>query len=141
EGDLEVDASTDEVFYRGMMDSLGYSANRGPMLAVASALPLDRLLLLPLGKSMEERATLLESILLGAGGLLPSQRPDLGQLDYLSAQYAEEVEAIWEAHARMIGISGPVARGWSGVRAQRSVARMRPANSPPRRLAAAARLL
>jgi hypothetical protein len=134
EADLEVYPSIDEVFYRGLMDSLGYSANRGPMLEVATALPLDRLLLLPLGKSVEERATLLESILLGAGGLLPSQRPEVGQLDYLSSQYAGEVEAIWQAYARTAGLSGPVARGWAGDR-------VRPANSPARRLAAAARLL
>jgi hypothetical protein len=134
EADLDVYPSAGEVFYRGLMDSLGYSANRGPMREIATALPLEQLLTLPLSKSPEERATLLESVLLGAGGLLPSQRSDLEPLDYLSAEYAEEVEAIWNACAPVLGLSGPVARGWSHDR-------VRPANSPPRRLAAASRLL
>ena len=56
------------------------------------------MLALPLAGSEKERTTLLESILLGAAGFLPSQRPDLGPLDYESSQYAEESEAIWQAH-------------------------------------------
>jgi len=135
EADLDAYGSSDEVFYRGLMDSLGYSANREPMRALATALPLSQLLTLPLGKTLAERATLLESILLGAGGLLPSQRPDMGAMDYLSAQYAEEVEAIWQTYAPLLALSsGDAIGGWS-------MDRVRPANAPPRRLAAAARLL
>src|SRR5436305_568442 len=78
EADLDVYGSADEVFYRGLMDSLGYSANREPMRALAAALPVQQLLTLPLAGTEDERATLLESILLGAAGFLPSQRPDLG---------------------------------------------------------------
>ncbi len=135
EADLEVYGSLDEVFYRGLMYSLGYSANREPMRALAAALPLEQLLTLPLTRERNERASLLESILLGASGFLPSQRLDLGPLDYLSAQYAQEVETIWHSQARSLGIpSEPVTGGWTANR-------VRPANSPPRRLAAAARLL
>jgi hypothetical protein len=135
DADLDVYASPDEVFYRGLMDSLGYSANREPMRALAAALPLTTLLTLPLGGTQTERAILFESILLGAAGFLPSQRPDLEPLDYLSAAYAEEVEAIWQTHAGALGLQHmPVIDGWT-------VNRVRPANSPPRRLAAAARLL
>ncbi len=134
EADLDVYESADEVFYRGLMDSLGYSANREPMRAIASALSLQQLLTLPLAGSEKGRATLLESILLGIAGFLPSQRPDLEPLDYLSSQYAEETEAIWQAHARTLGFGDkPIAEGWTSNR-------VRPANSPPRRLAAAARL-
>jgi hypothetical protein len=136
EADLEALGSPEEVFYRGIMDALGYSANREPMRVLASVLPLSQLLLLPLGKSESERAALLESILLGAGGFLPSQRPGLGALDWLSQQYAEEAERLWHANARILGISAdrPLTEGWA-------TDRVRPANSPPRRLAAAARLL
>jgi hypothetical protein len=136
EADLDVYGSADEVFYRGIMDALGYSANREPMRDIADALPLTQLLLLPLTRDEGERATLLEAVLLGAAGLLPSQRHDLGTGDWLSSEYAEEVEAIWESNAPILGIEGgkPVATGWA-------IDRVRPANAPPRRLAAAARTL
>ncbi|HKP54844.1 MAG TPA: DUF2851 family protein [Chloroflexia bacterium] len=136
EADLEVYGSVDEVFYRGLMDALGYSANREPMRALADMLPLTQLLTLPLGRDEAERAMLLEGVLLGAAGLLPSQRPELKPLDWLSQQYADEVEELWRAHAGTVGLSPeqPTVPGWV-------TDRVRPANTPPRRLAAAARLL
>lgn len=134
EADLSVLDSPDEAFYRGLMDSMGYSANREPMRQVASALPVSALVALPLTSKAEERALLLEAILLGAGGLLPSQRAELGNLDYLNAEYANELENIWQTHAPALGLYGASASGWSADR-------VRPANSAPRRLAAAARLL
>ena len=136
EADLEVLGSIDELYYRGLMDALGYSANREPMLSLAAILPLPELLTLPLGRNEAERAMLLEAVLLGAAGFLPSQRGDLGPLDWLSEQYAEEVETLWRAHAGALGLPTEPASvdGWV-------TNRVRPANSPPRRLAAAARLL
>lgn len=136
EADLEATGSADEVFYRGLMDALGYSSNRAQMLAVASALPLGQLLNLPLTSQEDERAALLESVLLGVAGFLPSQRPGLVPLDWASADYAEEAERLWLAHASMLGLPGGVALAldWHADR-------VRPANSPARRLAAAARLL
>ncbi len=136
EADLDALGSADEVFYHGLMDSLGYSANREPMRALATALPISQLLTLPFSEDRGERATLLESMFLGAGGFLPSQRPDLSPLDWLSAQYADDVERLWQAYAPILGLSpdGLVASGWN-------IDRVRPANSPARRLAAAARLL
>jgi hypothetical protein len=136
ESDLDVYGSADEVFYRGIMDALGYSANREPMRSLAGALPLEQLLLLPLTRDESERATLLEAVLLGAAGFLPSQRPELTAGDWLTSEYSEEVERIWSSNAPILGVEGgkPVVRGWA-------IDRVRPANSPPRRLAAAARLL
>ncbi|MEO6458524.1 MAG: DUF2851 family protein [Chloroflexia bacterium] len=139
EADLEAYGSPDEVFYRGLMDALGYSSNREPMRDLASTLPLSQLLTLPLSKDETERATLFESVLLGAAGFLPFQRVGLGELDWLSSQYTEEVERLWVTYAPMVGLPQvseiqPLAHGWE-------TNRVRPANSPPRRLAAAARLL
>ncbi|MDQ3928204.1 MAG: DUF2851 family protein, partial [Chloroflexota bacterium] len=136
ESDLNVCGSADEVFYRGIMDALGYSANREPMRELATTLPLSQLLTLPLKADISERAMLLESVLLGAGGLLPSQRADIGDMDWLSSEYAEELEGTWRACASFLGLA-PEAAPVSGWTADR----VRPANSPPRRLAAAARLL
>ena len=136
EAGIVMHGSPDAVFYEGLMDALGYSANRQPMRAVAAALPLDRLLTPPLDRDEQERAALLESVLLGAGGLLPSQRRDVGPLDWVSARYAEEVERMWNSYAPAVGLppDHPPPLNWK-------TARVRPANWPARRLAAAARLL
>ncbi len=136
EAGLSMYGAPDEVFYRGLMDALGYSANREPMRALAAKLPISQLLTLPLSRNEAERATLLESILLGAAGFLPCQRPALGPLDWLSGDYAEEVERLWSLHAPMLDLlpERPITGGWI-------TERVRQANSPPRRLAAAARLL
>lgn len=136
EAGLSIHGAPDEVFYGGLMDALGYSANREPMRELAANLPVSRLLTLPLSRNEAERATLFEAVLLGAAGFLPSQRPSIGPLDWLSGDYAEEVERMWNLHAPMLDLSPerPVAGGWA-------TERVRPANSPPRRLAAAARLL
>ncbi len=133
--DLTADA-LQEAFYGGLMEALGYSANREPMQQLASALPISQLLTLPLGRDEGERALLLEAILLGAAGFLPSQRPALGPADWLSQQYGDEVERLWQANAPMLGLQSgrPLVSGWTTTR-------VRPANSPQRRLAAAARLL
>lgn len=118
------------------MDALGYSANREPMRRLAEALPVGQLLTLPLSRDEAERAALLEALFLGAAGFLPSQGPPAEPLDWLSAQYAEESERLWSTHAPLLDLdlSRPAAWGWV-------TDRVRPANSPPRRLAAAARLL
>jgi hypothetical protein len=136
ESDIDVLGSTDEVFYHGLMDALGYSANREPMRALAHALPLNQLRLLPLGRSERDRATLLETVLLGAAGFLPSQRPDLATADWVSEQYVEDAEALWSSSAPVLELDPlkPAVEGWV-------IDRVRPANAPPRRLAAAARLL
>src|SRR4029453_8165574 len=96
------------------MDPLGYSANLQSVRALADVLPLSQLLLLPLTRNESERATLLEAVLLGAAGFLPSQRPDLTASDWLSSDYSEEVEAIWASNAPILSIENgkPVAHGW-----------------------------
>ena len=135
ESDLDVYGSTSEVLSHGIMDSLGYSANREPMRALAAALPIGPILSLPLSRDKGERSLLLESLFLGASEFLPSQRPDLGKLDYVTEAYAQEVEEIWEAHAPLLGLNP--ARAIGGWRTDR----VRPANAPGREFAAAARLL
>jgi hypothetical protein len=126
----------EEVFYRGIMEALGYSANREPMRKLAEILPVSQLLTLPLSRDWAERSTLLEAIFLGVAGFLPSQNPSAEPLDWLSSQYAEDAERLWSTCAPLLDVplDRPLVRGWV-------TDRVRPANSPPRRLAAAARLL
>ena len=125
-----------EVLYHGLMDALGYSANREPMKALAEALPLSQLRTLPLPRDASERTAVLEAVLLGAAGLLPSQRSDPLLPGWLDTEYGEEIERLWAAHREGAGVpaSGVPNLGWQ-------TNRVRPANSPSRRLAAAARLL
>jgi hypothetical protein len=125
-----------EVLYHGLMDALGYSANREPMKALAEALPLSQLRALPLPRDASERTAVLEAVLLGAAGLLPSQRSEPPPPGWLDTEYGEEVERLWAAHREGVGVpaSGVPNLGWQ-------TNRVRPANSPSRRLAAAARLL
>lgn len=136
EAGLDVNTSPDQVFYGGLLDALGYSSNREPMRDLAAALPLSDLLTLPLTSDAAGRATLLEAVLLGAAGFLPSQRPDLTSGDWATSEYVEDVERLWQMSAPLLSLSpqrGAV-QGWHWDR-------VRPANSPLRRLAAAARLL
>jgi hypothetical protein len=97
---------------------------------------VSQLLTLPLSRDEEERAALLEAIFLGAAGFLPSQSPPAGPLDWLSSQYGEEAERLWSTHAPLLDVplDRPLTSGWI-------TNRVRPANSPQRRLAAAARIL
>ncbi len=136
EADLDVYGSLDEVLYRGLLDALGYSSNREPMRALATALPLSTLTSLPYSGSLSERATLLEAVLLGAASLLPSQRPDLTAHDWVTSDYIEDIERLWQANAPILSHSlhKSAIEGWQWDRT-------RPANSPPRRLAAMSRLL
>ena len=135
EAGLDVNYPPDEVFYRGLLDALGYASNRVPMRDIAAALPLNALLSIPLTADGKERALFFEAVLLGAGGLLPSQRPDLTARDWATTEYIEEVERFWLASAPTLSLphKGAV-EGWQWDRT-------RPANSPLRRLAAAARLI
>jgi hypothetical protein len=126
----------EEVFYRGLMDALGYSANREPMRRLAEALPVSQLLTLPLGPDEGARVALLEAVFLGAAGFMTWQGPPEGPLDWLSMQYAEEAGRLWSTYAPLMDVplDRPLAQGWI-------TNRVRPANSPPRRLAGAARIL
>lgn len=136
EAGLNVANSPDQVFYAGVLDALGYSSNREPMAMLAAALPLSDLLSLPLTADPDERAMLLEAVLLGAAGLLPSQRAAMSGGDWATSEYTDEVERLWLALASMLSLSPQlgVAEGWHWDR-------VRPANSPLRRIAAAAHLI
>jgi hypothetical protein len=92
--------------------------------------------MLPLPHDGAERAAVLEAVLLGAAGLLPSQRNDPPPPGWLDTDYGEEVERLWAAHHEAAGVppSGVPNLAWQ-------TNRVRPANAPARRLAAAARLL
>ena len=124
ESDIEA-LGADQALYRAVMRALGYSANTRQFEAVAEAAPIELLGALA-GPSLGERRVRVEAELLGAAGLLPSQR----------GQPAEHphVRALEEAWAYTAPRAGPAVQDWT-------LAAVRPHNRPARRLAAAARLL
>ncbi len=117
-----------QALYEGLLEALGYGGNSAPMRALARALPW-RTLRAEAGRASGRgivRRQALEALLLGAAGLLPSQR---GHADAVEL-YVEALEGIFAAS----GLRAMPAAAWKlwGVR---------PANAPARRLAAAAALL
>ena len=115
----------DQALYRVVMRALGYSANTRQFEAVAAAVPIELLSALA-GPSLAERRLRAEAELLGAAGLLPSQR---GQ----PAEHPHE-RALEEAWAGASPRPAPAVEDWT-------LAAVRPHNRPARRLAGAARLL
>lgn len=65
----------DEALYRGLMEGMGYGANRTPMRLLAQAVPHRMLRRIALPYTPEERPKVLGAVLLGCGGLLPSEGP------------------------------------------------------------------
>ncbi len=115
----------DQALYRAVMRALGYSANMRQFEAVAEAAPIELLGALA-GPSLRERRVRVEAELLGAAGLLPSQR----------GQDAEHPHVVMleEAWAGTAPRAAPAVEDWT-------LAAVRPHNRPARRLAGAARLL
>jgi hypothetical protein len=131
------EAAAEQALYAGLCDGLGYQANRAPFVALAARLPLALLRVLTAGRPTADRTAVLEAALLGAAGLLPSQRGAARDLDWQSAAQAEELERQWTALRPLLGHvledrATPARWRFAGVR---------PPNAPARRVAALAHLL
>jgi hypothetical protein len=138
---LEAGADPAQVLYSGVLEALGYSANRRPFQQLAAAVPLSLAeavlregLPFDAGAAWGEGEERLRGLLMGAAGLLPSQRRLGAELDLAGALEAGRLEQHWHVLSRRIAAMPLVAGAWRlfGVR---------PANAPPRRIAAAAALL
>ncbi|HZU04727.1 MAG TPA: DUF2851 family protein [Chloroflexota bacterium] len=123
ESELTVQSSAAALLCTGLIEATGFGANREPARVLAATLPYPTL-----RAAAAAGDTVLEALLLGAAGLLPSQRglpPDSPAVAALEAAWRQ-----WRGNA-----PPPLtARHWRfhGVR---------PASYPPRRLAGLARLL
>ncbi|MBI4233640.1 MAG: DUF2851 family protein [Chloroflexi bacterium] len=122
------DCPAEEVLYQGLMEALGYSRNREPMLATAQGLPLRFLRRAVAGAGAEERLLHLQALLLGAGGWLspaPTARGGVGE------PFPAALQTCWGG----LGLPAVVERSaWC-------LHRIRPENRPARRLAGMAHLL
>jgi len=118
-------AGAGQVLYKGICRALGYARNKSPFEALADRLPLRVLSALAAGSLPGKQA-----LLLGAAGLLPSQRRVVGE-QVCDAQMAE-LESLWK---RLCGnIPAGKDPDWN-------LAFVRPVNHPARRIAALSCLL
>jgi len=124
--------SPGQALYRGIMIALGYSKNKQPMENLARALPLFELEAILNGKDPDAACRLrLESRLLGTAGLLPFQRVTNPAVERQALAYQAELERLWDVDRGEAQMS---ARDWEFFK-------VRPGNSPVRRIAAMAVLL
>lgn len=123
-------------FVAGLLDVLGYKANRAGCRRLAAALPAADLL--DTGREAHrtapeiDLALALEALLLGAAGLLPAEAPL--RWDRESRDRVRALWSVWWQFQDRFGDRRLDAEAWT-------FAGIRPANHPQRRLAAAALFL
>lgn len=118
--------------YQGIMGALGYSKNKLPMLKLAHSLPLHVLESMSQEKKSDEECLIhQQALLLGTAGLLPSQCPGGYQRGQLDDRWRDKLERTWTSFQRTEVMSHHV---WH-------LFKVRPNNSPLRRLVAMSYLL
>ncbi len=118
--------------YQEMMGALGYSKNKLPFLELARRLPLRILESVTQGEmSDEERLGRQQALLLGTAGLLPSQCRDRRRENGSDSSWMDELERFW-AFSPDTEVMSP--DDWH-------LFKVRPSNSPTRRLVAMSHLL
>jgi hypothetical protein len=113
----------EQALYEGLLEAAGYGGNAPTMLALARLLPFARLDAFTAHSG--DRPFHMEALLLGAAGLLPSQRRHSGPVE----PYVERLERAFAASG--LPSLGPERWKLWGVR---------PANMPARRIAGCAAL-
>ena len=126
EADLEV-GQPSQLLWRGVARALGYTSNAAAMTRLAEAVPYATVEQIRWSaREGEDRVSRVLAGLLGSAGLLPSQR-GLWSMDALGERLEREWHGLgdvgWSQHLD--------ADDWD-------LGRVRPANAPPRRLAALA---
>lgn len=158
-------AAAAQELWAGLLEALGYSQNKAPFRQLAASLSLSQVVMLERearqqGESGEERVLTLEAALLGAAGLLPSQRRLKSQAsqvdepaapfnfdgkdepleDFVAGRYTDELESRWNWLQRHLAATS--LHEWQPLKEQAwTFARLRPPNHPSRRIAGLARLV
>jgi len=118
--------------YQGIMGALGYSKNKLPFLELARRLPLQILESTTTDKiSDEEYLVRQQALLLGTAGLLPSQRQSRHQENELDDKWIDKLEGLWTSYPHNEAMPPNT---WQ-------LFKVRPNNSPIRRLAAMSYLI
>ncbi|HEX3723134.1 MAG TPA: DUF2851 family protein, partial [Nitrolancea sp.] len=115
-----------QVLYALLLDALGYTRNRDGMRTLAERLPYDHLDARLIGHPEAERVDRAASLLLGVAGFLPL------------SPHEEELASLTPDHAVVIGQTwSRLGTAWRGIQvpaSRWSLARVRPAAHPIRRL-------
>ncbi len=127
---FQVDSAQTEVsqcLYQGIMGALGYSKNKLSCQELARRVPLRILESITQGETTaEECLARQQALLLGTAGLLPSQRRNRHQADESDDKWANKLEGLWASFRQTEAMS----------RDDWHLFRVRPINSPVRRIAA-----
>ena len=126
-GQAIADHGPGQALYQGLLRALGYSRNAEPFAVLAQRLPYEAVVEALRGKPRPLRGRIAEALLLGAAGLLPSQRERERPTD----AHPRILEYLWGYLRPRLAGSAPAWR-WDQVR---------PVNAPARRVAAAAGLV
>ena len=134
--DLLRGRTLDRVLYEGIMEALGYKTNKKPFKQLAQRLRLEDIRrLVPVDASPDDRALVLQGMMFGMAGLLPSQtNHDISANDEETQDYAKRLEAIWEGERKSLGFQPMTLADWQ-------FKSMRPVNYPTRRMAGMSYLL
>ena len=119
--------TAEQTLYEFAMRAVGYTKNTDACQALAKRLPLATIRAL-IGKAGGHRIVDLQALLLGAAGLLPSQRLTYGG-DVPDDPYVRDIETRWEAFRPSIPSRPMQEQDWLFFR-------LRPINFPTVRLAA-----
>lgn len=116
----------EQLLYEGIMEALGYTRNRKSFRELAQRVPLSELL----GKSDE----LIQAILFGVAGLLPSQSQAKTRWVEEDRIFIERLESIWASAEQYKKPTRMTAAQWR-------FAKIRPVNYPSRRIPAIAQII
>jgi hypothetical protein len=118
--------------YQGIMQALGYSRNKRQMVELADRMPLCRVEAAALGETSDKECLArYQGRLLGMAGLLPSQRAGSYHAVNTSDEWVDRLEKAWAACGERATMSED---DWHFFK-------VRPGNSPTRRIAAMSYLL
>jgi len=121
-----------QALYRGIMGALGYAKNKIQCLELADRLPLQVLEAIAREEiPYDECLARQQALLLGTAGLLPSQSRDRHRGNGLDDRWTEKLEGLWSS-SQCTGAMSPGT--WH-------LFKVRPNNSPIRRLAAMSYLI
>ncbi|MFC1992654.1 DUF2851 family protein [Chloroflexota bacterium] len=121
-----------QCLYQGIMGALGYSKNKPPFIELTRRVPLKTLELIPQRKTSDDECLeQQQAILLGAAGLLPSQRSSRHWQNEPSDEWIDKLERLLTSSHQ---VETMPSKAWH-------LFKVRPNNFPVRRIAAMSYLI
>jgi hypothetical protein len=88
----------DQLLYEGIMGSLGYRRNKLQFKSLAKLIPLQIIKNAICGYSYKKRVIIIQSLLLGAGGLIPENPPYEGEYSQEVKDYIKTIKRLWNKY-------------------------------------------